>query len=129
MLTGTLLFKMDWGPNLPMVLLVMLAYGALMASLGLLLGSLASTPAQAIGIGVISANVLAALGGCWWPIEITPAWMQKLSLFLPTGWAMDALHKMITFAASPATVLPHLIGMSAAALLLGALAVKFFRYQ
>jgi ABC-2 type transport system permease protein len=129
MLAGTLLFRMHWGPNLPMVLLVMLAYGALMASLGLILGSLASTPAQAIGIGVISANVLAALGGCWWPIEITPAWMQKLALFLPTGWAMDALHKMISFAASPVTVLPHLIGMTAAALTLGVFAIKSFRYH
>jgi hypothetical protein len=24
--------------------------------------------------------ILAALGGCWWPIEITPPWMQSLSL-------------------------------------------------
>ncbi|MDH3216253.1 MAG: ABC transporter permease, partial [Candidatus Krumholzibacteria bacterium] len=38
MLAGTLLFKMDWGPDLPMVVVVMLIYGALMASIGVILG-------------------------------------------------------------------------------------------
>ena len=38
------------------------------------------TEGQAVGIGVLATNVLAALGGCWWPIEITPAWMQTLAL-------------------------------------------------
>lgn len=39
---------------------------------------------------------LAPLGGAWWPIEITPDWMQKLSLALPTGWAMRGFHDIIT---------------------------------
>jgi hypothetical protein len=129
MIAGTLLFKMNWGPDLPTVVLVLVVYGALTASLGLLLGSLARTEGQAIGIGVISSNVLAALGGCWWPIEITPPWMQKLSLFLPTGWAMDAMHKLISFAAGPASVVPHVIGMAAATALVMALAVRAFRFE
>ncbi len=129
MLAGTILFKMDWGPNLGMVIVVLLVYGALMATLGILLGSLARTEGQAAGIGVVSANVLAALGGCWWPIEITPEWMQKLQLFLPTGWAMDALHKLISFAGDPVSVMPHLIGMLVLTCILVILSVKIFRYQ
>jgi len=108
MIAGTVIFRMDWGPNLVMVVAVMIAYGGLMASIGMVLGSLARTEAQAAAIGVISSNILAALGGCWWPIEVTPPWMQKLQLFLPTGWAMDALHKLVSFAASPAAVFPDL---------------------
>ncbi len=129
MLTGTVLFGMDWGPNLGMVILVMFVYAANMASLGVILGSLAKTDGQAAAIGVISSNVLAALGGCWWPIEITPSWMQHLQLFLPTGWAMDALHRLISFAAGPASVIPHLLGLLVAALALIAIAGRVFRYE
>jgi ABC-type multidrug transport system permease subunit len=129
MLTGSLLFKMDWGPDLAAVVLVMLAYGGLMAGIGLLLGSFARTEGQAVATGVLSANVLGALGGCWWPIEITPPAMQKLQLFLPTGWAMDALHRLVTFASGPSSVLPHVVGMTAAALALLLFAARIFRFD
>ena len=129
MLTGTVLFKMDWGPDLGWVVLVLLVYGGLMAALGMLLGNLARTEGMAAGIGVLTANVLAALGGCWWPIEITPAWMQKFQLFLPTGWAMDAMHKLISFGAGPASVMPHLIGMLVATAILMAVTMRSFRYE
>jgi ABC-2 type transport system permease protein len=129
MLAGTVLFRMDWGPNLPMVIVVMAAYGGLMASVGLLLGSLARTEGQAAAIGVIAANVLAALGGCWWPIEITPSWMQKLQLVLPTGWAMDALHKLVSFETSPAAVLPHVLVMAVCGFAVLLLSTRVFRFE
>jgi len=129
MLTGTLLFGVDWGSHLLALWGVLAAYGALAAALGILLGNFARSEGQVIALGVISTNVLAALGGCWWPIEITPDWAQKLALFLPTGWAMDALHKLVSFGDSSASVLPHLAGMTIAALLAGALAARSFRFQ
>ena len=72
---------------------------------------------------------LAALGGCWWPIEITPSWMQALQLFLPTGWAMDALHKLISFGYGPASVLPHIVGMLVVTFVLVLVTVRVFRYE
>lgn len=129
MLAGTVLFKMNWGPDLAAVITIMLVYGAMMAALGVVLGSVARTEGQAVAIGVIAANVLAALGGCWWPIEITPPWMQSLQMFLPTGWAMDALHKLISFAAGSASVAPHVVGMLLATALLVVLSVKVFRFE
>jgi ABC-type multidrug transport system permease subunit len=129
MIAGTVFFKMRWGPDLPFVVMVMVVYGAMMAALGVVLGSVVKTERQAVAIGVISANVLAALGGCWWPIEITPAWMQKLAMFLPTGWAMSALHNLISFGAGPGSVVPHLVGMLAAAGALTAVAVRVFRFE
>jgi ABC-2 type transport system permease protein len=129
LLTGRLLFGVSWGPHWPMVLLVLLFYAAFLASLGLLIGSLARTEAQAVALGVLASNMAGALGGCWWPIEITPPYMQKLALALPTGWAMDALHKLVSFQMGPASVLPHLAVFAVATLATGALAVRTFRYQ
>jgi ABC-2 type transport system permease protein len=129
MVVGTVLFRMNWGPDLAAVIAVMFVYGAFMAALGIILGSVARSEGQAIGIGIIAANVLAALGGCWWPIEITPAWMQKLQLFLPTGWAMDALHKLISFGAGPTSVIPHLVGMLLGSIILIAVGTRVFRFD
>lgn len=129
MIAGTVLFHVRWGPNLPMVVLVLLAYGSLAAVLGMLLGNFGRTQGQVIGMGVIASNVFAGLGGCWWPIEITPLWTQKLALAFPTGWTMDALHKLMNFGASPVSVLPHLFVTVVAALGAGYVLSRTFRYQ
>ncbi len=129
MVAGTVIFGMDWGPDLLMIVAVLTGWAAVCASLGLLLGNLARSEGQAIGIGVLSANVLAALGGCWWPIEITPGWMQTFQKLLPTGWAMDAMHRLISFQAGPASALPHLAAMFALAAITGWVGARRFRFQ
>jgi ABC-2 type transport system permease protein len=129
MIAGSLLFHVRWGPNLPVVVLVLLVYGSLAAALGMLLGNFGRTEGQVIGLGVIASNVFAGLGGCWWPIEITPLWTQKLALAFPTGWTMDALHKLMNFGASPASVLPNLCVTAAGALVAGYVLSRSFRFQ
>ena len=126
---GTLLFKMNWGPDLAMVIVILAAWAGFCASAGLLIGSIANTEAQAGGLGVLAANALAALGGCWWPIEITPPWMQMLQNFLPTGWTMDALHKLISFQSGAASALPQLAIIVGATVVVAALAINRFQYE
>jgi ABC-type multidrug transport system permease subunit len=129
MITGTLLFKVQWGAHLGAILALLAAYAGFVAALGLLLGNFARTDGQVIGVGVISSNIMAALGGCWWPIEITPVWSQKLALVLPTGWAMDALHKLMSFGDSPVAVLPHIAAFVTAALIAGYVLARKFRFE
>ena len=82
-----------------------------------------------IGIGVIASNLLAGLGGCWWPIEVAPRWAQHLAIFLPTGWTMDALHKLVNFQASPAAVIPQLLASVAVAVAAGYVVSRSFRFE
>jgi ABC-type multidrug transport system permease subunit len=82
-----------------------------------------------IGAGVLASNVLAALGGCWWPIEVTPRWMQALASWLPTGWVMRALHELMFFESGPRGALPAILLLLAGALVLGAIAARRFRFQ
>ncbi len=128
MLAGAFVFGLDWGPNLPAIALVLIPWAGLVSSLALLLGSLARTESQVVGIGVLSANVLAALGGCWWPIEVAPGWMQDLARLLPTGWIMEALHKLISFQDAPASVLPHAAVLAAASVVVAWLGARRFRF-
>jgi len=129
MIVGTVLFRVHWGPNLPMVVLVLFSYGGLAATLAMLLGNFGRSAPQVIGLAVISGNLLAGLGGCWWPIEITPRWAQTLALFLPTGWTMNALHKLVNFGAAPATVIPHVCVSVALALAAGWVLARKFRFE
>jgi ABC-2 type transport system permease protein len=126
---GTFLFKMDWGPDVAMIILVLAAWAGFCASAGLWLGTVATTEAQAGGLGVLAANLLAALGGCWWPIEVTPEWMQALQKAIPTGWTMDALHKLISFQAGAMSVIPNVLLLVVAAIVFGVLAARRFRYE
>jgi len=129
MLAGKFLFQTDWGPHPGLVIVLLAIYAALVAWLAVLLGTLARTEGQAIGLGVLGSNVLAALGGCWWPIEVTPAWMQRLADFLPTGWAMDALHKIVIFGNEPSSVVPHLAIMIVFSLVAAWISAKWFRFR
>jgi len=129
MIAGTVLFHVRWGPNLPMVVLVLLVYGSLAAALGMLLGNFGRTEGQVVGMGVMASNIFAGLGGCWWPIEITPLWTQKLAMAFPTGWTMDALHKLMNFGASPVSVIPNVCVTAAAALAAGYVLARSFRFQ
>lgn len=129
MVAGTLIFHVQWGAHFGAVLALMFTYAALVASLGMLLGSVTRSEGQTAVLGVLSANVLGALGGCWWPIEITPPFMQKLALFLPTGWAMDGLHKLMSFGRGAGSVTPHIVGMGLLSLLLLWLSARIFRFD
>jgi len=129
LMVGTFLFKMDWGPDFAMILVVLAAWAAFCASAGLLLGSISSSEGQVSGLGVLTANALAALGGCWWPIEITPGWMQMIQKLTPTGWTMDAMHKLISFQSGAASVIPQLVLLVAATVVIAGFAVKRFQYQ
>ena len=128
MAIGTLFFRVDWGPDLWMVVAILFAWAALCAGLAIVAGNVTRTEGQAVGLGVFAANLLAALGGCWWPIEVTPGWAQSIAMALPTGWTMAALHRLMSFQAGAAAALPYGIALAIAALAVGWIATRTFRY-
>jgi ABC-2 type transport system permease protein len=129
MIAGVVIFGMDWGASWPMVCLVLTSWAAFTASLSVVLGNVVRSPAQMAGLGVMTSLLLAALGGCWWPIEVAPAWMQTLAGFLPTGWTMNAIHSLVNFGDPPSAAWPSVTALGTGALLLGMLASKTFRYE
>lgn len=129
MLVGTLLFGMDWGDSLPAILVILAAWAALCASLGLLVGSLGRNQAEVGGLGMLLTMIMAALGGAWWPIEVTPSWMQALQKGVPAGWTMDAMHRLISFGDAPHSVLPHLIALLAASCVIAWAAARVFKFE
>jgi ABC-type Na+ efflux pump permease subunit len=129
MSAGTLVFGMDWGASLPMVFVLLVAWAAFCASLSIVMANRVRTSAQMSGLGVLMTLLLAALGGCWWPIEITADWMQTLASWLPTGWTMGAMHQLVNFAHPPSSAVGAVLALSAGALVLGWVAARGFRYE
>jgi ABC-type Na+ efflux pump permease subunit len=128
MIIGSLLFSISWGPHWHWVFILLFMWAGACAGLAVLLGSWGSSESQVSGIAVIGSLLLAALGGCWWPIEVAPAWMQQLAMFLPTGWVMDALHRLMYFGDSLASVSHHLMGLFVLMLLALTWAYQKFRF-
>jgi len=124
---GKFVFHVNLGANLPGVALTLLVFTWVAASLGVLVASLISAEDRVIGICVLASLLMAALGGCWWPLEIGPPALKVIALCLPTGWALAALHQLISFGSGFGAVLVPLavlFGFGAAANLLAA---RFFR--
>ncbi|MGJ8663352.1 MAG: ABC transporter permease [Marinicella sp.] len=129
MLMGSLLFSIHWGEHWLMIFILLLSWAAACAGFSILMGSLAKNEGQINGIPVIVSMLLAALGGCWWPIEVAPEWMQKLAMFLPTGWVMDALHQLMYFGGTLSDVVNHQLALYSLALMALFLAFTKFNYE
>ncbi|MBK9138417.1 MAG: ABC transporter permease [Verrucomicrobia bacterium] len=124
---GQFVFKVELGSELPGILLTLMIYSWMSASLGVLIGSVITSEDKVTGLCVLASMVMAALGGCWWPLEVVPESIRTLAHFFPTAWALDALHQMITFgggfaAAGSAIGVLVLFGLAA-----NLAAVKLFR--
>ena len=124
---GKFAFGVNLGANLPAVTLTLLVFAWVAGSLGVLVGSLVAAEDRVAAICVLASLLMAALGGCWWPLELAPPSLKIIALCLPTGWAMQALHQLISFGSGLGAVvvpLAVLLGFGAAANLLAA---RFFR--
>jgi ABC-2 type transport system permease protein len=113
---GALIFHVPWG-SAPLAVVAVLGSLVLASTgLGIMLSVLVRTRSQLSAITPVLSTALAMLGGCYWPVEITPPFMQKLALVTPTGWAMVGLKNTVARGMGlEAVLLPCavLIGMAA----------------
>jgi len=116
---GLVAFDVQWGRDPLALVVVVFAFSLAIVCLGMLFATLVRTEEQAGNIMVGAAMAMAALGGAWWPITITPPFMQTLGHFFPSAWAMDAFQAIILQGATFSDVLPQ------AGILLGYAAVFF----
>ena len=127
LLVGKFLFHVNLGANLPGVLIILMAFAWVAASLGVLVGSLLAAADRVSGICVLASLLLASLGGCWWPLELASPALRSVALFTPTGWALKALHQLISFGSGFEVVLVPLAVLLAFGAAATWLAARYFR--
>jgi len=114
-LTGRYLFSVRWGRDPLGLVLLMGSYIICGTSLGIMLASLVKTIDQAHSITPVIMISMAMLGGCFWPIEVVPSYMQTIARFTPTGLTMKGLTDLIVRGLGFQTIITPsltLLGMS-----------------
>ena len=107
LLAGVILFKITLGDHPLALIPVILSFAFFCGAIGLLFGVLFDTEQQIMSIGILTTMLLGALGGCWWPMEVVPQVFKTIALGLPSFWALQGIHDVMSFGQSWAGVLPE----------------------
>jgi ABC-type multidrug transport system permease subunit len=75
------------------------------AALGLVIASISRAHDSVMPFGVTLSMAIAAIGGCWWPLDFEPAWMRTLARFVPTTWTMQSFNDLMIRNQSPSATL------------------------
>ena len=124
---GALAFNINMGAAPAAVILLSLLMAIASAAFGAMLASFVRSVRAAAAAGVLTSLILAPLGGCWWPLFITPPIMQSLARLTPHGWANGGLNKLMLFGAQFTDVAPEMAALAAFAALFLAIALYRFR--
>ena len=123
------LLGMNFGEDPLALLLLVIVYTLSVTALSFAIGSGLKNPAQASGLGLLLTLTLAPLGGAWWPMSISPRFLQIIGHVSPVAWAMDGFTALTYQGAHLADIwvsLAVLLGMTIVAFLI---AIPRFRYQ
>jgi ABC-2 type transport system permease protein len=94
-LVGQLAFGVDYFNSPLALVVVMISLSLLASAFGLLISNIFRSEQAVIATTVISAQLLAAMGGAWFPLEVTGASFSQVAHVLPSAWVMDSLHGII----------------------------------
>ena len=105
------------------------AFSLMTASFGLMVAALGETVEATRGYSIMATLFMVMLGGAWVPTFVFPAWLQKLTVVVPTRWAMDGLDGMTWRGLGFSAALAPIGVLLFFTLLFGAVAVMRFRWS
>lgn len=121
-------FKLNWGN--PIGLYIILTCACLAAAaIGTTMGTFIKSESQATGLSIMAGMMMAMLGGCMYPLELFPPFMQTVSKIFPTSWAMQGLLDLSLRGASIVDILPEAGALIGFAVLFFGIGVMRFRYE
>ncbi|MBI4285962.1 MAG: ABC transporter permease [Chloroflexi bacterium] len=124
---GVLAFKIDLGLAPVAVIILSILMVLMSAAFSVMLATLARSQRAAGSIAVLVSLLLAPLGGSWWPLFITPRWMQSLAKLTPHGWANTGFNRLMVFGGDFASVVPELLALAVFAIGFAIVAMLRFR--
>jgi ABC-2 type transport system permease protein len=126
---GILIFNVRVDGSWLGLMLVIVAFGLLTSTFGLLIASVGRTPEATRGIAILATLLLVMLGGAWVPTFVFPEWLQQATLVVPTRWAIDGLEAMTWRGLGLETALPAVGVMLMFSVAFAAIAVACFRWE
>ncbi|TDD84790.1 ABC transporter permease [Actinomadura darangshiensis] len=114
-----------WWMAIPMVIAGVLAF----LSIGMLIGAWAKTQETAQAVTQLVVLPMAFLGGSFFPLDASPAWMRTLSYIFPLRYLNEGMLNVMGRGLGPSSALPQ-IGVLLGVAVVGALiAVRLFRWD
>lgn len=105
---------------------IAICFSLMTASFGLLIAAFGKTPEAARGIAIFATLIMVMLGGAWMPSFFFPQWLQDLTIFIPTRWAVDGFDAMTWRGLGMDAALPVMAALLGFTSLFGALALWRF---
>ena len=113
-LASTLLFGVQWGDALGVIVLILAAVFAA-TGWGMLITALARNPSQVGSIGTAMMLIFGILGGSFIDLQQMPSILRTLSKITPNAWGLDGFTTLAL-----GGTLPNLVGPLTALLIMGA---------
>lgn len=129
MVVSRLFFGVDYAGNEILILTTMLVFAWGCAASGVFVASVIRSSQAVQGLCTLASIVLAALGGCWWPLEVVPDFARSIGQLFPTAWAMQAMHQLISFGGGFAEIWYELSLIAVFAILASWCAGRFLRVE
>lgn len=114
-----------WWMTLPVVACGTLAFLAV----GMLAGARAKSAEAASAIANLIVLPMAFLSGSFFPLDNAPGWLQAVSQVLPLRYVVDGIKNVMVLGQGPASALPAMGVLLTFALVIGAVAVRIFRWE
>jgi len=91
---STLLFRVHWGPILPLSAMAS-AFVLCSTGMGLFLAGIVRTPEQQGAVGTLVVSASSMLGGVYWPLDLVSETMRRVGYLTPQAWAMDGFRQVM----------------------------------
>jgi ABC-2 type transport system permease protein len=108
---------------------VAIAFALLTSTFGLLIAALGRTPEATRGLAILATLLLVMLGGAWVPTFVFPDWLQSVTVWVPTRWAIDGLEAMTWRGQGLEAAWMPVAAMLAVSAVFAAIAVKRFAWE
>lgn len=96
-IAARLIFGISLGKNPIYLLFFLFVSSCATGAIGIFLASISKSLKQANGLAMLLFMLMSALGGSWWPLNITPPIMQTIGKFTFNYWAINGIKKLILF--------------------------------
>ena len=88
-------FGFYFGPQPQLLVLILLLFSLVSVALGVSISNFVPNARAASPIASLLITPMCMLGGCFWPRQVMPQFLQDVSQFVPTAWAMDGAVKVV----------------------------------
>lgn len=73
---------------------ILLCFGLVAIGIGLVVVAFSKTSNQVGTANTLIVTPTCMLGGCFWPADLMPPWLQRVGDFIPQTWALDSIKKL-----------------------------------